>query len=131
MVINNSNNSTTSTVGIIGSSLITSDYYFNKPYSSFAPFLGGGFGTYTISNVTSTIVTGTTSSSLTNPLKEHKFGGLLRGGFEAGRFRLALEYYLVPNSTAVDINNTPIGKVGNSYVNLNLGFYLGGGKWKK
>jgi len=111
-------------------SLATGDYYFNKPASSFAPFLGGGLGSFSIGNMqlTSSNQSTTVSSSL---LIEHKIGGLLRGGFEAGHFRMALEYFLVPSSTVVDINNATVGTTGNSFLNLSIGFYLGGGKWRK
>ena len=128
--INTTGSSYTATGSAITYSLITGDHYFNKPASSFAPFIGGGIGSYSIGNmhITST----DQSTSIPNDLLiEHKFGGLLRGGFEAAHFRMALEYFLVPATSVVDLNNSIVGTTGNSFLNLSIGFYLGGGKWKK
>jgi len=125
-----SGSSYTGTAGAMTYSLITGDYYFSKPASSFAPFVGGGLGSYSIGNMklTSSDQSTTAPSGL---LIEHRIGGLLRGGFEAGHFRMALEYYLVPRSSVVDLNNAIVGTTGNSFLNLSIGFYLGGGKWRK
>ncbi|MDR3651354.1 MAG: OmpW family outer membrane protein [Paludibacter sp.] len=130
IVSTNGSSNYSATASAITHSLVTGDYYFNKPESSFAPFLGGGFGTFSIGNmqVTSSSESTSVPSSLTI---DHKFGGLFRGGFEAGRFRMALEYYLIPRSTLVNLNNAVVGTSGNSYLNLSIGFYLWGGKWKK
>jgi outer membrane protein X len=119
----------TGTVSAMTYSLITSDYYFNKPESSFAPFLGAGLGSFSIGNVQ--VITSSNENTASNLLVEHKIGGLLRGGFEAGHFRMALEYYLIPRSSLVDINNNIIGTTGNGFLNLSIGFYLGGGHWRK
>jgi len=123
--------SSTVTACAITSSLLTGDYYFNKPNSSFVPFLGGGFGSYSIGNFRYTATTNTTVNTPTNIIVEKKLGGLLRTGFEAGHFRMALEYYIIPGSSFVNENNEIKGITGNSYVNLAIGFYLGGGKWRK
>ena len=131
---NLSTNTTSVTACVMSSSLATSDYYFNNGNSIFAPFLGAGLGFYDIANinVSATGTTEPTPPTNTSVFKtENKFGGLVRGGFELGHFRMALEYYLVPQSTLVDINNSPIGLSNNSYLNLTLGFYFGGGHWKK
>jgi hypothetical protein len=127
-------NTASITTSVISSSLLTSDYYFNDGTSSFAPFLGGGLGLYKVINIGLT-ATGDTPpepvSNTANFLPERVFGGLLRGGFEAGHFRMALEYYLIPRTTLYDVNNSNIGTTGNSFLNLTLGFYLGGGRWRK
>jgi len=123
--------SSTVTASGISFSLLTGDYYFNRPNSNFAPFLGGGFGSYSIGNFRYTAATNTTVNTPSNILIERKLGGLLRTGFEAVHFRMALEYYIIPASSYVDVNNTIIGTTGNSYVNMSIGFYLGGGKWRK
>ena len=119
---------------VIGSTLLTSDYYFNDGTSSFAPFLGGGLGVFKIINLGLSAI-GNTPPSPTNTaniLPETKYGGLLRGGFEAGHFRMALEYYLIPRSALYDLNsNSYNGTAGNNFVNLTIGFYLGGGHWRK
>jgi hypothetical protein len=56
---------------------------------------------------------------------------VLRGGFEAGHFRMALDYYLIPKSEVYDLSNNLLGFTKNSYLNLSIGFYLWGGKWSK
>lgn len=134
MDINNPSGNIDATVGAATSTLLISDYYFSDGNSSFAPFLGGGLGFYNALNI-KMVGTGstapTTPSDLSSFLPEKKFGGLLRGGFEAGHFRMSLEYYLIPKSTVVDINNVSMGKAGNSFLNATIGFYLGGGRWRK
>lgn len=128
-------NSTASiTACAISSTLATGDYYFNKGTSIFAPYLGGGLGFYEIGNIkvsasgTSVPTTPTNTSTF---LTENKFGGLLRGGFELGHFRMGLEYYLIPDSKLVDMNNVALGTTPNSYLKISLGFYFGGGHWRK
>jgi len=122
------------TASVLSSSLATSDYYFSKGISIFAPFLGGGLGFYNVLNM-GLSASGTTQPNLPSNtstfLTQSRFGGLLRGGFELGHFRMGLEYYLIPRSSLVDINNIVIGTTANSYLNLSIGFYLGGGHWKK
>ena len=120
----------TATASAMTYSIVNGDYYFNKPASSFAPFLGGGLGSFSIGNMQMTS-SDQSSTIPANFLIEHKIGGLLRGGFEAGHFRMALEYYLVPASSVVDLNNVIVGTTGNSFLNFSIGFYLGGGKWRK
>lgn len=127
-------NTASITTSIIGSTLLTSDYYFNDGTKSFAPFLGGGLGLYKVINIGLTATSDTPPDPVTNTanfISESKFGGLLRGGFEAGHFRMALEYYLIPRSTLYDANSVNIGQSENGFLNLTLGFYLGGGKWRK
>jgi outer membrane protein W len=103
----------------------TFDYYFNSGSSSFAPFLGGGVGYSTLGNLSSSVDTELVEGSVELEV-DGKFGGLIRAGFEAGKFRLAATYNL--------IGKTDLGEgaeIKNSYLGISLGFYLGGGKWKK
>jgi hypothetical protein len=44
---------------------------------------------------------------------------------------MAADYNIVASSTLVDIQNNPIGTTGNNYLNLSIGFYIGGGHWRK
>lgn len=119
------------TASVNSSVLIISDYYFNNGRTNFAPFVGAGIGTYNITNV---------YMELQNGEKFHINGGLgrslvpgclLRTGFEITKFRCSIGYHFIPKTSMVDILNTNLGKTPNSYLNVNLGFYLGGGKWKK
>lgn len=117
------------------STLVISDYYFSDGLSVFAPFIGGGLGLFKVLNLGLTAQQNTTnyysSTDFAGVLPERKFGGMLRGGFEAGHFRMSLEYYLVPRSTVVDVNNLSMGMARNSFLNATIGFYLGGGRWRK
>lgn len=92
----------------------TYDYYFSNGKSSTVPFLGGGLGYYVLVDASNTINLG------------EKFGAIIRGGVELGKFRLALEYNILPK-TDLEFGES----VKNSYFGASLGFYVGGGKWKK
>lgn len=104
----------------------TYDYYFHKSGSSFAPYLGAGLGYYSLGNVQ---VDDTANSTDINPTVTGELGALVRAGFEWGKFRMGLEYNLLPKSDLETLNQVKIGTVSNSYVGLHLGFYVGGGKW--
>ena len=96
--------------------LATYDFYFNSENSSTSPFLGAGLGWYILGDVNYLEY----SSSLGN-----QFGAMIRGGIEFGKFRLALEYNILPKS------NLEYGQsIKNSYFGASIGFYVGGGKWK-
>ncbi len=99
---------------------LTSDYYFHKS-GSFAPFIGLGLGQYNLGTAKVDVI----QETINSPIQlGNKLGGLVRTGFEAGKFRLSLELNLLPEST---YGTTSIK---NSYSTLSLGFFLGGGKWK-
>ena len=125
------NTLTTMTVGGSSGFLVHGDYYFNKGTNSFAPFLGAGLGAFGVSNIQITSNDNSSSAGSLSVSDESKFGGVIRGGFEAGHFRLGLSYYLIPSSSLYDLTATRVGSTGNSYLNLTLGFYLGGGSWRK
>ncbi len=101
----------------------TFDYYFNSGSSSFAPFMGIGAGYSSLANVGVTLDELDSSEELE---VDGKFGGLIRTGFEAGKFRVAATYNLIGKS---DLGEGV--EVKNSYFGISLGFYVGGGKWKK
>lgn len=122
------------TASVLSSTLITSDYYFNKGDNAFALFVGGGIGLYNVLNIGAQVNANeipTIPTNFDDYKSENKFGGLIRTGFEAGHFRLGLEYYLIPKSTLYNVLNTTTSITKNSFLNISLGFYLGGGKWKK
>ncbi len=126
--INDSGATTSAKVAANGSYVATYDYYFNGAGKSFVPYIGAGAGYYSIANVE---LDDTANSDNVMVDATGKMGGLVRGGFEWGKFRMGLEYNLVPESTLQDINGNNQGTVANSYVGIHLGFYLGGGKWGK
>jgi hypothetical protein len=126
--INDSGATTSAKVAANGSYVATYDYYFNGAGKSFVPYIGAGAGYYSIANVE---FDDTDNSDNVMVDATGKMGGLVRGGFEWGKFRMGLEYNLVPESTLQDINGNNQGTVANSYVGIHLGFYVGGGKWGK
>jgi len=135
MMVNQSANTASLTTSIISSTLATGDYYFNNGSSMFAPYLGAGLGFYKVTNI-GLSVSGTTSPTPPTDYSPFTavstFGGLLRGGFELGHFRMGLEYYLIPRTNVIDMTTmTPSGTTANSFLNITLGFYFGGGHWKK
>ncbi|MEX0596719.1 MAG: hypothetical protein WD512_09475 [Candidatus Paceibacterota bacterium] len=103
----------------------TFDYYFPKG-KSFVPFVGGGIG-----YAGALSVRADEDSDLSGQSVSGGFGGVIRGGFEWGKFRMGLEYNLVPKSKLYYENNVSNEDISNSYFAVTLGFYVGGGKWGK
>ena len=122
------------TSSVIIAGIVHSDYYFNVYPSSFAPFVGLGFGVYDVSTIS--IRTFGDVVKDRGYAVEYKFGGVIRGGFEYKRLRVALEYNLIPLTQLYDqdkntppyyiIDNTPKP---NSYLSLRVGFFIGGRAW--
>jgi outer membrane protein X len=126
----NGDETTSAKISVSSSFVGTYDYYFHKSGSSFAPYIGAGVGHYSLANVEfdqSDIENETT----VNPEVSGEMGALIRAGFEWGKFRMGVEYNLVPESDLENTNGDKIGTVSNAYVGIHLGFYLGGGKWGK
>lgn len=126
--IQDNGTTTSAKVSANGSYVGTYDYYFNNSGKSFVPYIGGGAGYYSIANVEfdDTNDSGQVAIDATG-----KMGALVRGGFEWGKFRMGLEYNLVPKSNLQDMNGNNLGTVSNTYLGIHLGFYIGGGKWGK
>lgn len=123
MVFNEANNRATG----IGSYLGTYDYYYrHKQESPFAAFIGGGLGYYGTSSLV-----GRTNDDDLEIDSDGGFGGMIRTGFDYFKFRVALEYNLVPSGNLRNLDNTIVGESSNSYLGFSLGFYFGGGKWKR
>ena len=121
---------TTAKIAASSSFVGTYDYYFHKSGSSFAPYVGAGVGYYSLANVeiddTTTELPDSFSAAVSGEM-----GGLIRAGFEWGKFRLGVEYNLVPDSDLEDINGNVVGTAKNAYLGIHLGFFVGGGKWGK
>lgn len=124
--IKNDGTSSSAKVSANGSYVGTYDYYFNQSGNSFVPYLGSGVGYYSIANVEFDDASSNDQVALD---ANGKMGGLIRGGFEWGKFRMGLEYNIVPDSNLQDMSGAKVGKVSNSYLGIHLGFYIGGGKW--
>src|SRR5262245_19361797 len=100
-----------------GSYLATGDYYFTNNYS-LRPFVGAGAGIFSIAGIE-------VNSSSENISGGSKFGGMIRGGIEAGHFRLGLEYNLVPKTTfeGYDSNGNYVTGLtsSNNYLGIKIG----------
>ena len=107
--------------------LVHSDYYFFHNYSRFTPFVGAGIGGYALSTVAYTT---DLAPSLQNYPSTYKIGAMIRGGVEYRRLRLTFERNQIPNSVLINTNHQNIGSYSNSFSNLSLGFYFGGGKMR-
>lgn len=118
----------TATISNNSCDLVVADYYFNDGTSSFAPFLGGGLGIHKVWNIRGTNFS---ISNFNDYTSEYVFGGMAQFGFEIEKIRLALQWYLIPKTKVVNVNNIQTGISSNNYMNLNIGFFLGGGNWKK
>ena len=102
--------------------LATFTYFFNNG-GRFAPFIGCGLGVFRIMGFgfgdESVYVAG-----------GRKFGGLLTAGVEMGRFRLGVEYNLIPRSELRYAGQTPaVTSIPNSYLGITVGFVIGRGTW--
>jgi len=93
----------------------TYDYYFHYKNSLFSPFVGAGLGYYFRSaNENHT----ETRFNYNNPTC------FARVGLEVWKIRIAVDYNLVRKPKHLSNRNA-------DYMSISLGFYIGGGKWKK
>ena len=90
--------------------LLTADYYLSN--KNFRPFVGAGAGIFTSASVDSANYTSNPNSIPSTS----QFGFMARAGFEAGHFRLGVEYNFVGNSA--------------NYLGLKIGVCIGGGRIK-
>mgnify|MGYP006179671129 CR=1 FL=1 len=123
--IDDTGGSTFVTATGVGSFLGTFDYYF-KNGKSFVPFVGGGLG-----YASALSVRANEDSDISGQTVTGGFGGVIRGGFEWGKFRMGLEYNFVPKSKLYYDNIESNEDISNSYFAITLGFFVGGGKWGK
>lgn len=111
-------------VAAIGSYTLNGQYYLSK--SGFRPFVGAGFGIYTLAAVSTTISGGGVSLTADLAAAESKIGFYPRIGFDAGHFSMSVDYNLV-SATKVDARIGG-GEFKNNYLGVRLGFFFGGGK---
>jgi outer membrane protein X len=103
----------------------TFNYYWNK--GNFYPFIGIGVGPYSMWNKLDVIDLSSKSFAGKDFVIDikYKLGLLLRAGFETGKFKLGLEYNLVPESNLESpISKTKIGTVNSSYLGLSFGYLI-------
>ncbi|MCA6370670.1 MAG: outer membrane beta-barrel protein [Cytophagales bacterium] len=89
-------------------------YYFSR--GSFRPFIGTGFGIYSLAEVR--------TSRIGDVKAESKFGFYPRVGFDLNHFTIALDYNILTPSTASN------GDVNNNHFDMRVVFYFGGGRKK-
>lgn len=118
-------NATVLTATGVGSYHGTFDYYF-KNGKSFVPFVGGGLGYAEAFSVRADEESDIDKQSLKGGL-----GGVIRGGFEWGKFRMGLEYNFVPKSKLYYESFESNEDISNSYFTISVGFFVGGGRWGK
>ena len=99
----------------------TYDYYFYSTCNRISYFVGVGLGYYYCKawdmyyrNYNLDL-----NSKFNNP------AFFIRSGFELGKFRTSLTYNLIRKPSEISPHSRK-----NDYLALNIGFYLGGGKWK-
>lgn len=113
-------------VAASSSYLVTGEYYFTQ--NKFRPFVGAGVGIFSLASAS---FDDNSNDGAVGTGSATKFGGMVRAGFEAGHFRLGLEYNLVGNSSETatdDFGNTATVTSKNSYMGIKLGFFIGGGR---
>ena len=125
----NDNEEYTAKIAGIGSYVGTYDYYFDNSGGSFVPYVGGGLGYYSLSNVE--VDDSESENETLDPAVSGVFGGLIRGGFEWSKLRVGIEYNFLPESDIENINGDVVGVAKNAYLGIHIGFFVGGGKWGK
>ncbi len=119
------------TTSLVKNLLFITDYYFYNGYGSFAPYFGGGIGYFRNQNIYADEETQANIIWKDFPATK-SLGGTIRAGFELGKIRFSAEYYIIPSSTLYNLDlNTTEENSENSFINLSVGFYIGGGKWRK
>ncbi|SFO60993.1 Outer membrane protein W [Algoriphagus ornithinivorans] len=107
----------------------TFDYYFNNGGSNFAPYIGVGYGYFTLSAVEFDS-SSPSAPDFDNLDADFKWAPIVRAGIELGKFRMGAEYNFVPVSNLQDTSGNIIGEALNQYFGFTLGFYVGGGRWR-
>lgn len=106
-------------VSTSGSYTLNGQYYFNN--NGFRPFVGAGFGMYSIKAASFDGADDVESLGLQD---ETKFGFYPRIGFDAGHFTLSIDYNLI-GATKIDGFD---GEFKNSYIGIRFGGFFGGGR---
>jgi hypothetical protein len=111
-------------VSASGSYVLTGDFYFTT--SDFRPFIGAGAGLFALASESVDDNYGDNNSVAST----YKFGGMVRAGFEAHRFRFGVEYNLIGNTVLQSYNyntgNTVSSPFKNSYLGIKAGVVFGG-----
>ncbi|SIO16620.1 outer membrane beta-barrel protein [Algoriphagus halophilus] len=108
----------------------TFDYYFNQGGTQLAPYIGAGFGYYTLSSVQIDNGDFDVPDNFGDLEADFKWAPMVRAGVELGKFRMGAEYNFVPKSNLQNASGEVIGEAINQYFGFTLGFYVGGGRWR-
>ncbi|MBN3521915.1 outer membrane beta-barrel protein [Algoriphagus lutimaris] len=108
----------------------TFDYYFNQGGTQLAPYIGAGFGYYTLSSVQINNGDFDMPDNFGDLEADFKWAPMVRAGVELGKFRMGAEYNFVPKSNLQNASGNIIGEAVNQYFGFTLGFYVGGGRWR-
>ena len=98
----------------------TYDYYFHSTGRRSSPFIGAGLGYYFCKAWDNHFIEEEFNYSVyNNPTC------FIRAGFEIRKFRMSLAYNLIRKPSEINPSNR-----NRDYISINIGFYLGGRKWK-
>jgi len=109
---------------------LTADYYFEGLGENFAPFVGGGIGSMSFASLEINSETDLDDDYLGTFETRNALAPFIRAGFETGKFRLSLDYNIVPKSNIINSQGAVIGESGNSYLGIAIGIFVGGGRWR-
>ncbi|WP_026969514.1 hypothetical protein [Algoriphagus terrigena] len=115
-------------IGANLSVLATANYHFNFGEGRVAPYIGGGFGYYGLSNI-DIEETDIDEEDIENLEADFAWAPMVRAGVELNKFRIGLEYNFVPKSNLQNVGGDVIGQATNEYFAFTLGFFVGGGRW--
>ncbi|HEV9038027.1 MAG TPA: hypothetical protein VGQ51_15435 [Puia sp.] len=120
--------SASASVAASASYLATYDYYL--PGLIFRPFVGGGTGVYNMASAS--VAADNQANTSVGTSASTKVGTMFRTGFEFHHFRMAFEYNVIGKTTqtVTDGSGNTVGTISakNSYANIKIGFFFGGGK---
>lgn len=107
----------------------TYESYFGKKGKRFQPFWGAGIGYFKMSG-TIDIYSNDGLDLIATTTSKGNIGGLLRVGFQWGKFRYTWAYTHVPTTDLKAADGTVLGSTKDYYVHFNIGYSIGGGKWR-
>jgi hypothetical protein len=115
-------------IGANVSLLGTANYFFNFGKGNVAPYVGAGFGYYSLSNL-EIEDSYYHDDDFENLEADFAWAPMLRAGVELNKFRIGVEYNFVPKSNLQNVRGDVIGQATNEYFAFTLGFFVGGGRW--
>jgi len=105
--------------------MATLDQYLGKTQKRLQPFIGGGLGFFKGSNEESILVYNTPNIGMTKAKVSGHVAFVLRTGFELNKFKMGVEYNLMPPTDLTLSDGTIIGQIKHSYIAATLGVVFG------